>query len=115
MSRATSRQIPGYAESPSQLAFERMFERDKDELRSMGVPVETVLDVTGEVRGYRIPEDRYALGELHLTPAERSAVAVAAQVWGQAAVAPVAGTALRKLDAVATRRGHPPACAAPCS
>ncbi len=85
------RQIPGYAQAASPAAFERMFERDKDELRSMGIPVETVLDVNGEVRGYRIPQDRYALAELDLTVAERAAVAVAAQVWGQASVGPVAG------------------------
>jgi proteasome accessory factor B len=92
------RQIPGYAHAASSTAFERMFERDKDELRSMGIPVETVLDVNGEVRGYRIPQDRYALAELELTVAERAAIAVAAQVWGQASVGPVAGTALRKLE-----------------
>ena len=69
--------------------FERMFERDKDELRSMGIPVETVLDVNGEVRGYRIPQESYALAEVDLTFAERAAVAVAAQVWGQAFEAPL--------------------------
>ena len=92
------RQIPGYAQAASPAAFERMFERDKDELRSMGIPVETVLDVNGEVRGYRISQERYALATLDLTVAERAAVAVAAQVWGQASVGPVAGTALRKLE-----------------
>jgi proteasome accessory factor B len=94
------RQIPGYSQTASESAFERMFERDKDELRSMGIPVETVLDVNGEVRGYRIPQDRYALAELDLTVAERAAIAVAAQVWGQASVGPVAGTALRKLESL---------------
>lgn len=92
------RHIPGYAQAASPAAFERMFERDKDELRSMGIPVETVLDVNGEVRGYRIPQDSYALAEIELTVAERAAIAVAAQVWGQASVGPVAGTALRKLE-----------------
>ncbi len=94
------RSIPGYAEAASPAAFERMFERDKDELRSMGIPVETVVDVNGEVRGYRIPQDSYALSGVDLTVAERAAVAVAAQVWGQASVGPVAGTALRKLESV---------------
>ncbi len=93
-------QVPGYREAASDPAFERMFERDKDELRSMGVPVETVIDESGEVLGYRIPRDAYAMAPLDLTLAERSAVAVAAQVWGQASVAAVAGTAVRKLEAV---------------
>jgi proteasome accessory factor B len=97
------RDIPGYAESASETAFERMFERDKDELRSMGIPVETVSDTSGEVLGYRIPQDSYAMASVDLTIAERAAVAVASQVWGQAIAAPVAGTALRKLES--TERG----------
>lgn len=92
------RTIPGYGEASSDAAFERMFERDKDELRSMGIPVQTVADSGGEVLGYRIPQEAYVLADLDLTIAERAAVAVAAQVWGQAVLAPVAGTALRKLE-----------------
>ena len=99
LSRAQiQQQIPGYSASASPAAFERMFERDKDELRSMGIPVETVTDVNGEVMGYRIPQDSYRLADVDLTLAERAAVAVAAQVWGQAVMAPLAGTALRKLE-----------------
>lgn len=94
------RQIPGYGESASATAFERMFERDKDELRSMGIPIETVTDASGEVQGYRIPRDSYDLEGIDLTLEERAAIAVAAQVWGTAAIGPVAGTALRKLEAV---------------
>ncbi|HET6665479.1 MAG TPA: hypothetical protein VFG94_14520, partial [Acidimicrobiales bacterium] len=44
-------------------AFRRAFERDKDDLRAMGVPLE-VQDVPGAlpaVEGYRIPKDRYYL------------------------------------------------------
>ena len=93
------RQIPGYGESASATAFERMFERDKDELRSMGIPIETVTDANGEVQGYRIPRDTYVLEDLDLTVDERAAIAVAAQVWRSATVAPVAGTAVRKLEA----------------
>ena len=56
------RLVAGYDVDASDAAFERMFERDKDELRGMGIPVETVLDVNGEVEGYLIarqttPED----------------------------------------------------------
>lgn len=94
-------QIPGYSQAASDQAFERMFERDKDELRSMGIPVETVTDASGEVQGYRIPQDRYAMDGVELTLEERSAVAVAAQVWGQAVAAPTAGTAVRKLESTA--------------
>ena len=78
----------------------RMFERDKDELRSMGIPVDTVTDTSGEVVGYRIVEESYALQPIDFTVDERAAVAVAAQVWSRAAIAPVAGTALRKLESL---------------
>jgi len=94
-------QIPGYAQAASDQAFERMFERDKDELRSMGIPVETVVDASGEVQGYRIPQDTYAMDGVDLTLEERAAVAVAAQVWGHAVAAPTAGTAVRKLESSA--------------
>jgi proteasome accessory factor B len=96
------RQIPGYGDSVSPTAFERMFERDKEELRSMGIPIETVVDASGEVQGYRIPRESYVLPDLDLTLAERAAIAVAAQVWSSAVIAPVAGTAVRKLEALDT-------------
>ena len=35
------RTVPGYADAPSDEAFFRMFERDKAELRELGVPLET--------------------------------------------------------------------------
>ena len=92
--------IPGYSDAASDSAFERMFERDKDELRSMGIPVDTVTDTSGEVVGYRIVEESYALQPIDFTVDERAAVAVAAQVWSRAAIAPVAGTALRKLESL---------------
>jgi len=90
--------VPGYAASPSDSAFERMFERDKDELRSMGVPIDTVRDANDEVVGYRIRPEDYAYADLRLTTAERAAVVVAAQAWEQASLARAAGTALVKLD-----------------
>lgn len=93
-------QVPGYGEAASDSAFERMFERDKDELRSMGIPVETVADEFGDVQGYRIARDSYAMEPLDLTLEERSAIVVAAQVWGHGQVGPLAGTAVRKLESM---------------
>lgn len=91
--------VPGYAQAPSGAALERMFERDKDELRALGIPIETVLDVNGEVEGYRIESDRYSMPDIHFTADERSALAVAAAVWGEAALGPIAARALHKLQA----------------
>jgi len=58
----------------------RMFERDKDILRDYGVPLELVdTDAWGTEQGYVIPKDAYYLPEISFTPAELSALFVAAQ------------------------------------
>lgn len=92
--------IPGYAQAPSISALERMFERDKDELRALGIPIETVLDSSGDVEGYRIPSDRYRMEPVNFTADEQAAIAVAARVWQEAVLGPVANQAVRKLQAV---------------
>jgi proteasome accessory factor B len=98
--RSTIRSVvPGYGDAPSEAAFERMFERDKDELRSMGIPIETVLDSGGDVEGYRVTGD-VALAEVHLTPEELAVLSLAASVWDEAVLAAPARNALRKLEAV---------------
>jgi proteasome accessory factor B len=63
-----------------QASFRRAFERDKDELRSMGIPlrVEKVPGVLPEVDGYRIPRDEYALRDPGLTTEELAALHLAA-------------------------------------
>ncbi len=66
---------------PAELAaFRRAFERDKDELRSMGIPlrVEKVRDRMPEVDGYRIPPEEYALRDPGLTTDELAALHLAA-------------------------------------
>lgn len=93
--------VPGYGDAPSPAALERMFERDKDELRGMGIPVETVFDANGEVLGYRIQHDAYALERLSFTAREAAVLALAAGVWDDAATGSEALTALRKVEAAA--------------
>jgi proteasome accessory factor B len=63
-------------------AFRRAFERDKDDLRAMGVPleIEPVPGVVPAVDGYRIPKDRYYLRDPGLTPEELAALRMAASV-----------------------------------
>lgn len=77
-------EVNGYADASTPVSFERMFERDKDELRSMGIPVETVTDVNGEVLGYRIDTADYRLEERQWTLAERAALGLAARTWARA-------------------------------
>ena len=63
-------------------AFRRAFERDKDALRSMGIPLDTVpADKLMDDRadGYIISKSRYYLPELDLKPDELAALRIAAQ------------------------------------
>lgn len=62
-------------------AFHRMFERDKDLLRSMGIPLELTFTDAWEVeQGYVVDPDRYELPDLGLTDEERAALWLASQV-----------------------------------
>jgi proteasome accessory factor B len=67
--------VPGYEDQTDE-TFRRTFERDKDDLRSVGVPVETVVIEHGESArsGYRIRRDRYELPDPGLTPEELAAL-----------------------------------------
>ena len=100
ISRADIRDnVAGYEDAHSDEAFERMFERDKDELRSMGLPIETVTDTMGDVLGYRILPSEYEFVDLELTPDDLIVLGIAAQVWDQAVLSGPAQTALRKIEA----------------
>ena len=46
------RQVPAYAAAPSDGAMTRMFERDKEELRGLGLVFETLLEDNGESASY---------------------------------------------------------------
>ncbi|GAA4821664.1 helix-turn-helix transcriptional regulator [Nocardioides caeni] len=82
-------------------AFEKMFERDKDELRSLGVPVEvaTIDPLFEDEVGYRIPPEAFALPSIDLTAEEAAVVGIAARVWQHATMAQVTSEAVRKLSA----------------
>ena len=95
--------LEAYASTPRGPAFEKQFERDKAELRGIGVPlaVERTEDpATGAVvDGYRVPPQSYRLPDLRLEPDEAVALAAAARVWSASAPARAAGAALRRLVA----------------
>src|ERR671915_179534 len=88
--------VPGYPEGDE--AFKRMFERDKEELRELGIPLETGMSADDEA-GYRIPRQAYELPDLHLTPDEAAVLGLAARVWQRASLAEAASGALLKLRA----------------
>jgi len=72
--------VAGYDQS-SDAAFRRMFERDKDLLRRLGIPLELAPTDGWEVEhGYVVPADEYALDDPGLTDEERAALWLAAQV-----------------------------------
>jgi predicted DNA-binding transcriptional regulator YafY len=68
--------VPGYP--PDKASYRRQFERDKDTLRGIGIPVQTEpLDALGPEVGYRIHPDEYYLPDLALTAEEQAALHVA--------------------------------------
>lgn len=74
------RTIPGYSES-SDDAFHRMFERDKDLLRKVGIPLEMRFTDAWEVeKGYFVDPARYKMADPGLTDEERAALFIAAQI-----------------------------------
>ncbi|MFT4219732.1 MAG: WYL domain-containing protein [Microbacterium sp.] len=101
--------VSGYREAReegrSQDALERMFERDKEELRTLGVPLHTVgeqadPDDLREAR-YRIPKTEYVLPEdLTFTPAEVAVLNLAGAVWSEESLSSDAQSALRKIRAL---------------
>jgi proteasome accessory factor B len=82
-------------------AFEKMFERDKEELRSLGVPIEVgQMDAFfDDEPGYRIRPDEFALPEVSLEADEAAVLGVAAKVWEHARLAEATTDAVRKLTA----------------
>jgi proteasome accessory factor B len=71
--------VAGY-DQPSDEAFRRTFERDKDLLRSLGVPLRTTPTDIWEVElGYVVPSDEYVLEDPGFTDQERSALLLAAE------------------------------------
>jgi proteasome accessory factor B len=71
--------IAGY-DRDNHEAFRRIFERDKADLKTMGIPLETrQLDPFGDTPpGYIIPKSRYYLPELDLEADELAALRIAA-------------------------------------
>jgi predicted DNA-binding transcriptional regulator YafY len=98
--------VPGYPSDAGE-TFRRAFERDKESLRHMGIPVRTE-DIPGSdppVPGYRIRREEYALPAPGLEPDELAALNLAVatvQVDGMSS-----GDAMRKLGGAADAGGGP--------
>lgn len=101
------RNVNGYApedgDPRTDAAFERMFERDKEMLKDLGVPLVT-LHGTGhydDIR-YRVDLNEYELPDVRLSAAELGALAVASHVWDGSILARTARRGLTKLKGATT-------------
>lgn len=101
--------VAGYREQfeagASKDALEKMFERDKENLRGLGVPIETIGDRADpddlrEAR-YRVPTAEYGLpDDIAFTPAEIALLNIAGSVWGSESLSADARSGLRKIRAL---------------
>jgi len=96
--------VPGYEHDPDDPrdheAFQRKFERDKAELRELGVPLETgTSSILDAEPGYRIARRDYELPDIPLAPDEAAVVGLAARLWRHAGLAAAATSGLTKLRA----------------
>jgi proteasome accessory factor B len=82
--------------------FEKMFERDKEELRSLGVPIEVGnMDAYfDDEPGYRIRPDEFGLPDITLEADEAAVIGLATRVWEHARLAEATTEAVRKLTAL---------------
>lgn len=101
--------VAGYREQTetgaSKDALEKMFERDKESLRGLGIPIETIGDRADpddlrEAR-YRVPTAEYELpDDITFTPAELALLNLAGGVWSESSMSAEARSGLRKIRAL---------------
>jgi proteasome accessory factor B len=99
--------VPGYEAADgakaTDEAFKRMFERDKAELRDLGIPLETGRNSHFDAEdGYRIRRRDYELPAIEFDADEAAAVGLAARLWQSATLGEPARQALIKLRAAGT-------------
>ena len=94
------RTVEGYEGSAE--TKERMFERDKDDLRSLGISIDvgSFDPLFNDEAGYRIKSDNYQLNLGEITPTEISLLSLAADAWQGAALADAAQNAILKLSSI---------------
>ncbi|WP_172325790.1 YafY family protein [Paenarthrobacter sp. CM16] len=103
--RSVLREKVYHDSAENDVAFGRMFERDKVDLKQFGFDIETLtdprhfgVDDPASTR-YRIGKDSNRLPDVTLTPAECTVLLLAAQLWERAALGTAAANAVRKLQA----------------
>lgn len=92
--------------------LERQFERDKDDIRDLGVPLETI-DSPGDAGNnqtlrYRIPKGAYELpADVTFTPEETALLNLAATVWREGSLSGESRRALLKLRSLGVSADEP--------
>ncbi|WP_178992744.1 helix-turn-helix transcriptional regulator [Paenarthrobacter nitroguajacolicus] len=103
--RAVLREKVYHDSADNDVAFGRMFERDKVDLKQFGFEIETLMDPRNfgaddpASTRYRIGKDSNRLPDVSLTTAESTVLLLAAQLWERAALGTAAANAVRKLQA----------------
>jgi proteasome accessory factor B len=92
--------------------LERQFERDKDDIRELGVPLET-LESPGQVGNnqnlrYRIPRGDYELpSDISFSPEETTLLNLAAMVWREGSISGESRRAILKLRSLGVVTDEP--------
>jgi proteasome accessory factor B len=94
------RNIPGYEGSPE--TKERMFERDKDDLRSLGIQIDVNNSdpLFEDEQGYLIKSDSFQFAENEFTKEELLLLTMAANLWHDSAVEIDSQNALLKIQSL---------------
>lgn len=94
------RSIPGYEGSPE--TKERMFERDKDDLRSLGIQIDVnnFDPLFEDEQGYLIKSDSFQFAENEFTKEELLLLTMAANLWHDSAVEIDSQNALLKIQSL---------------
>lgn len=98
-----------YRQGGENASLERQFERDKDDVRDLGVPLETI-ESTGDsgVQRYRIPKGSYDLpGDVRFTPQEIALLNLAALVWREGSLSGDSRRAMIKLRSLGIESDEP--------
>lgn len=94
--------VVGYNDGARLDSIEKRFDRDKAELRNMGIPIDYVDTGLTETSGYVIPRDKFFLQPLQIDRADAVLLAIAGRAGGVSASSPLMRSAfesaIRKLS-----------------
>jgi proteasome accessory factor B len=108
--------VHGYSQETAaggdRASLERKFERDKDDLRTLGIPVETIDDPSDPGNNqhlrYRIPRAAYELpADVTFSPDELALLALGAMAWRDGSLSDESRRALTKLRSLGVTASDP--------